>query len=82
MSINIFSLMKIISQVGIVAWGISCGKAGIPGVYADVTKALCFIDWASKCELGQDFNFFKINKCDKWEKTQLDILNKNLKDLE
>ena len=37
------------AQVGIVGWGIGCGKKGIPGVYTDVTKMLCFIDWASRC---------------------------------
>lgn len=30
-------------QVGIVAWGIGCGENGIPGVYADVTKAITWI---------------------------------------
>ncbi|XP_043196552.1 phenoloxidase-activating factor 2-like [Amphibalanus amphitrite] len=30
-------------QVGIVAWGIGCGKDGIPGVYADVQKLLPWI---------------------------------------
>ena len=34
-------------QVGIVAWGVGCGDA-IPGVYANVSQALCFIDWATR----------------------------------
>jgi len=34
-------------QVGIVAWGIGCGEQ-IPGVYANVSQALCFIDWATR----------------------------------
>merc|ERR1719411_146220 len=31
-------------QAGIVAWGIGCGESGTPGVYADVSKATCWID--------------------------------------
>jgi len=31
-------------QVGIVAWGIGCGEAGIPGVYASVPKLLGWIN--------------------------------------
>merc|ERR1712137_862291 len=31
-------------QAGIVAWGIGCGENGVPGVYADVSKATCWID--------------------------------------
>ncbi len=34
-------------QVGIVAWGIGCGAA-TPGVYANVSEALCFIDWSTR----------------------------------
>merc|ERR1719317_1405896 len=29
-----------------VAWGIGCGEDGTPGVYASVSKALCWIDYA------------------------------------
>ena len=34
-------------QVGIVGWGIGCGSK-VPGVYANVSKALCFIEAASR----------------------------------
>ena len=34
-------------QVGLVAWGIGCGDA-IPAVYANVSEALCFIDWSTR----------------------------------
>merc|ERR1712029_596317 len=36
-------------QAGIVAWGIGCGEQGTPGVYADVSKATCWIDQAITC---------------------------------
>nr|XP_045611208.1 phenoloxidase-activating factor 2-like isoform X2 [Procambarus clarkii] len=31
-------------QAGIVAWGIGCGTEGVPGVYADVSQAMPWID--------------------------------------
>ncbi|KAB0805006.1 hypothetical protein PPYR_01976 [Photinus pyralis] len=31
-------------QAGIVAWGIDCGKEDVPGAYADVAKAMDWID--------------------------------------
>ena len=48
-------------QAGIVAWGIGCGQDGTPGVYADVSKAVCWIDSAITCHLGKisgDFNSY------------------------
>merc|ERR1712051_606119 len=39
-------------QTGITSWGIECGKKDVPGVYADVQKGLCFIDYATRCGLG------------------------------
>merc|ERR1711874_341010 len=32
-------------QAGIVAWGVGCGETGTPGVYADVSQAVCWIDY-------------------------------------
>ena len=43
---------------GIIAWGIDCGKAGVPGVYGSVQKALCFIDFATKCKHRRKYNNF------------------------
>ena len=34
---------------GIISWGIKCGLPNVPGVYASVKEALCFIDFATKC---------------------------------
>lgn len=38
-------------QVGIIAGGIGCGEKDVPGLYADVAKQVCFIDWALNCHL-------------------------------
>merc|ERR1711974_410434 len=39
-------------QAGIVAWGIGCGEDGTPGVYADVSQAVCWIDQTVSCYYG------------------------------
>jgi len=56
-------------QVGIVSWGIGCYTT-IPGVYADVSKANCFIDWASRCVDGTDADHFGMQSgcTDDWGK--------------
>ena len=59
----VFSLIFV--QVGITSWGIGCGKEGVPGVYADVSEGLCFIEYATRCALG-DVNFYDIKGCEGW----------------
>merc|ERR1712115_382270 len=39
-------------QAGIVAWGIGCGETGTPGVYAGVSRAVCWIDQVMTCYYG------------------------------
>jgi len=56
-------------QTGIVAWGIGCGSE-IPGVYANVSESLCFIDWATKCEHGQNADYWSYQGCQRWGKRQ------------
>jgi len=56
-------------QTGIVAWGIGCGSE-VPGVYADVSEAMCFIDWSTKCVHGQDKDFYEMKGCRNWAKDQ------------
>ena len=40
---------------GIISWGIKCGQKGVPGVYASVKEALCFIDFATRCVHGNKY---------------------------
>jgi len=59
-------------QAGMVAWGIGCGEDGTPGVYASVSKALCWIDYAMSCYYGDisgdynSFNGYTSNVCQVW----------------
>ena len=68
-------------QAGIVAWGIGCGQDGTPGVYADVSKAVCWIDYAMTCQFGKttgDFNSYFGNTrqaCGAWFDAKLNSLN-------
>merc|ERR1712244_12052 len=63
-------------QAGIVAWGIGCGENGSPGVYASVSKAVCWIDHAMSCYFGtlsgdySSFNGYTSDIC----QAELDIL--------
>ena len=36
-------------QLGVVAWGIGCGKAGLPSVYSSVASARCWLDQVMSC---------------------------------
>ena len=40
---------------GIIAWSIGCGQKDVPGAYSDISKALCFIDFATKCQDGNKY---------------------------
>lgn len=53
---------------GIISWGIGCGKADVPGVYASVRNALCFIDWDTKCKHGNEFigHYDYVKNCQNW----------------
>jgi len=72
-------------QVGIVAWGLGCGEE-TPGVYADVTKALRFIDWATKCIDGTDKDYYGFGYGGRWAKHEYceytEKLNDYKKDVE
>jgi len=45
-------------QAGIVAWGIGCGEANVPGVYASVSEGVCWVDYAMSCHFGTESGDF------------------------
>merc|ERR1712061_5689 len=56
-------------QAGMVAWGIGCGEDGTPGVYASVSKASCWIDYAMSCQHGDntgDYTSYHGYQCQQW----------------
>ena len=55
-TINIVIVISKIIQAGITAWGVGCGEENVPGVYASMAEATCFIDWATKCKHGDKYN--------------------------
>merc|ERR1712107_735980 len=69
-------------QVGIVAWGIGCGEEGVPGVYAAVSEAVCWIDYAMTCYYGQgsgDYTSYWSHtqaQCGTWFQNKFDELSK------
>ena len=36
-------------QLGVVAWGVGCGRAGVPSVYSSVISARCWLDQVMSC---------------------------------
>merc|ERR1711923_262259 len=69
-------------QAGMVARGIGCGEDGTPGVYASVSKALCWIDYAMSCHYGANtgdyssFNGYTSNVCQEWMDNKIADLNR------
>merc|ERR1711983_357761 len=64
---------------GIISWGLGCGKEGIPGVYASVRDALCFIDWDTKCKHGLTMvgHYDYRKDCTDWMKTVTALYEEN-----
>merc|ERR1712029_860226 len=67
-------------QAGIVACGIGCGETGTPGVYADVSKATCWIDQVITCHSGastgnyNSFMGYTSNVCQTWYQNKIETL--------
>jgi len=57
-------------QSGLVSWGLGCGQAGVPGVYADVDKAACWVDWEVSCALGISYSLYGRQDCAGWIEDQ------------
>jgi hypothetical protein len=68
-------------QAGIVAWGIGCGEDNTPGVYASVSKGVCWIDYAMTRHYGQlsgDFTSYwgySAQQCQTWMDQEIASLN-------
>merc|ERR1712130_782241 len=68
-------------QAGIVAWGIGCGEDNTPGVYASVSKGVCWIDYAMTCQFGQQSGSYSsywgysAQQCQTWMNGGLSRLN-------
>ena len=41
---------------GITAWGMGCGEEDVPGAYAGVADAVCWIHWATYCIHGDKYS--------------------------
>ena len=71
-------------QAGIVAWGIGCGENGVPGVYADVSQAVCWIDQVMTCHYGGssgDYNSYwgyEEGQCGAWLEGRLSALDQQI----
>ena len=51
-------------QAGIVSYGIGCGEDAIPGVYSDVSSAVCWIDQQVSDFYGdQSYYDFERSEC-------------------
>merc|ERR1712203_888989 len=71
-------------QAGIVAWGIGCGEDNTPGVYASVSKGVCWIDYAMTCQFGQQSGSYSsywgysAQQCQTWMNGELSRLNQEV----
>ena len=70
-------------QAGVVAWGIGCGEDATPGVYASVSKAVCWIDYSMSCHQGRvsgDFSSYwgHSDQCQAWMDGEVRRLNQEV----
>merc|ERR1712107_165989 len=75
-------------QAGIVAWGIGCGEDNTSGVYASVSKGVCWIDYAMTCQFGQQSGSYSsywgysAQQCQTWMDGELSRLNQDVADMQ
>ena len=70
-------------QAGVVAWGIGCGEDATPGVYASVSKAVCWIVYSMTCHQGRvsgDFSSYwgHSDQCQAWMDGERSRLNQEV----
>ena len=41
--------VRLLERAFFLRWGVGCGDAGVPGVYTDVSKMMCYVAWAARC---------------------------------
>ena len=70
-----------IKKDGITAWGEQNCKGETPDVFADVSKALGFIDWASRCVDGMNVDHFGLVGYERWAKRQYCKYQDQIKDI-
>ena len=63
-------------QVGLVAWGLGCGKENVPSVYASVADGICFIKNAVECwSVNYNEYFEDIQNCNQWKASYKEEIN-------
>ena len=63
------------------AWGEKGCSGKKPDVFSDVSTALGFIDWATKCVEGQDVDLFGLSYFKRWAKRQYCINKGYIEDI-
>ena len=49
-----------------VAWGIGCGTAGLPGVYVSLAAEACWLDWVLACHNSSHSLGSWADTCNPW----------------
>jgi len=50
----------------VVAWGIGCGTAGLPGVYVSLAAEACWLDWVLACHNSSHSLGSWADTCNPW----------------
>ena len=70
-------------QAGITAWGIGCGDKDVPGAYASVNHALCFIKRATQCVHGDKYKeYYDVGSCVSFIDDEITKVDRELQRLE